>query len=159
MEPGNRQIRVSGLPIGWYLDAVLLDGKDVTDSQIQCGAGESVEGIVIRLTDQVTSIAGVVLDDRDRPLSEAAVIVYAEDASRWAYPSRHIAVARPNAKGQYQVKGLPAGRYLAVAVDDIEEGEEYDPDLLEDLRRSAVRLTLERAESVIQNLTRAASRD
>ena len=50
--------------------------------------------------------------------------------------------ARPDQQGQYQVKGLPAGEYLAVAVEYVQEGMWNDPDYLEGLRRYSQRFSL-----------------
>jgi hypothetical protein len=42
----------------------------------------------------------------------------------------------------FNVGGLPAGRYMAIALDRLQAGEERDPELLDRIRDSAARLTL-----------------
>ena len=49
---------------------------------------------------------------------------------------------RPDPQGQWQIKGLPPGEYLAVAVDYVQEGTWNDPEYLESLRRYAQELTV-----------------
>jgi hypothetical protein len=45
--------------------------------------------------------------------------------------------ARADQQGQFQILGLPAGNYLAVAVDYVENGMWNDPEYLESLRQYA----------------------
>jgi hypothetical protein len=56
--------------------------------------------------------------------------------------SRHIASARPNQDGRFQVKNLPAGSYYAIALDYIAQGDWNDPDLLDRLKTQATRFSL-----------------
>ena len=70
------------------------------------------------------------------------VIVFANDPTKWAEDSRFVRSVRPDQQGQYEIKGLPAGEYLAVAVDYVAEGMWNDPEYLEGLRRYAQRVTL-----------------
>jgi hypothetical protein len=48
----------------------------------------------------------------------------------------------PTQQGRYEIKGLPAGEYLAVAVDYVQDGMWNDPEFLESLRRYAQKLTV-----------------
>jgi len=56
--------------------------------------------------------------------------------------------ARPDQQGQYQIRGLPAGEYLAVAIDYVQEGMWNDPEFLESLRRYAQRVTISEGNGV-----------
>jgi hypothetical protein len=56
-------------------------------------------------------------------------------------------MARPDQQGAFQVKDLPPGRYLAAAVDYLEEGEETNPDALERLRNTATPFALEEGDT------------
>jgi hypothetical protein len=68
--------------------------------------------------------------------------VFPPDAARWVGSSRFIGTARPDQNGRYRVSALPAGEYLAVALDSLDEGESGDPEFLESLRGAATTLTL-----------------
>jgi hypothetical protein len=48
---------------------------------------------------------------------------------------------------------LPAGNYLIAAVDDVQDGQWYDPDFLAELKPRAQRLSLAEAESKRIDLT------
>lgn len=63
------------------------------------------------------------------------------DALRWGR-SRYLATARPDQNGRFSVRGLPPGRYLAVAVDHMEAGDQTNPDYLESMRPRATKVTI-----------------
>ena len=50
--------------------------------------------------------------------------------------------ARPDQQGKFQIKGLPAGDYLAVAIDYVEDGMWNDPEYLESVRRYGEKVRL-----------------
>jgi hypothetical protein len=47
----------------------------------------------------------------------------------------------------YLIKGLPAGEYLAVAVESVEDGQWNEPEYLESIRRYGRKVTLTDAAS------------
>jgi hypothetical protein len=54
---------------------------------------------------------------------------------------------RPDQNGRFSIRGLPETRYLALAVDYLEPGEETDPERLGELRTKATQLNLGDGES------------
>ena len=50
--------------------------------------------------------------------------------------------ARPDRQGQWRVKALPPGGYLAIALEYVEDGAWNDPEYLESLRKAASSVTL-----------------
>jgi hypothetical protein len=97
------------------------------------------------LTDRITTVSGTVQPRRER--AGYSVVVFPDDSTRWAYPSRYVRTARVDDSGRFSIGGLPANeRYYAVAVDYLEEGEEQDPQILERLRSRAMTFTLGEAE-------------
>lgn len=122
--------------------AIFQEGRDVTDNVFELRSGEILSGIQIVLSTRVTSVRGQLTDDKGAPLADGTILVFSNDAERWAEDSRFVRAARPDQQGQYEIRGLPAGDYLAIAVDYVEEGSWNDPDYLESLRRFAQRLTL-----------------
>lgn len=139
----TRRLRVGGLPPAWVLKAVTHNGLDVTDSGVEFRDGQTTSDVEMVLTDRATDLSGTVQDPRGKPSTDYIVVAFASDSSRWGYGTRFVRSVRPNQEGRFSLKGLPAGEYLAVALDYLEPGEEADPELLEAWRPSATRVTLE----------------
>ena len=139
-------IRSFRMPPGFTLKAVLHDGTDVTDSGVAFKPGETVSGLQVVLSASSNSVSGSVTDANGRPVADYAVLIFSEDPGRWGFMSRHVTMARPDQQGGFQAKNLPAGRYLAAAVEAVEEGQETDPELLERLRTLATAFSLGESE-------------
>ena len=82
-------------------------------------------------------MTGGVRSESGQLARDYAVVVFAEDRERWAFPSRFVALARPNQDGRFSVHGLPPERYLAIAVPSIRGFEWQDPEFLERARGEA----------------------
>ncbi len=149
---GPRGVRVTGVPRPWALKAVALDGQDVTDTLFEMGPGAATRHLAVVLTDRSTEISGTVRDEQDNPLTDLTVVAFATDQQLWRPQSRFIQAVRPDRNGVYSVRGLPPGEYLLQAVDDIEQGEWYDPAVLESLRSGATRLLLQEGDAKTQDL-------
>jgi hypothetical protein len=136
---GPFHLDTQGIPDGWAVSAITLDGRDVTDEPIELNGRDAQAEIV--LTDRIASVNGVVQSREGG--SGHSVIVFADDESRWTYPSRFVRVTRADDRGRFEVNGLPPNeRYLAVAVDYLEDGEEQNPELLGRLRGRAMSFVL-----------------
>jgi hypothetical protein len=143
---GPRTFRISGLPSGWAIKSVLHDGRDVTDAMEFRGT-EDVSGLQIVLTNQVTTVSGTVSNDKGESLKEYSLVVFPDDSSKWTPLSRYLATARPDQNGQFKIEKLPAGNYLAIALDYLEEGDSSDPDFLARVRDAATKFGLGDGES------------
>jgi hypothetical protein len=133
---GPRLIRVTNVPSGWALKSVTLNGTDITDSPYEFKGEGTITGLEIVLTDRLTDLSGTVKDSRSQPLRDYVVVTFPDDSAQWDR-SRFIRTGRPDQDGTFEIKGLPPGRYLAVALESLEQGAENDPDLLEQVRQSA----------------------
>jgi hypothetical protein len=129
-------------PPGWMLKAVHLDGVDITDTPTDLTGVTEVTGLEITLTNRLTHVTGGVTDDRGAALKDYSVVVFATDPERWGGQSRFLRSARPDQDGRFQIQGLPAGEYFAVAVEYIQLGDWMDPEVLEQLRFRATRFSL-----------------
>jgi len=136
---GPSRLEINGVPDGWAVKAILLDGEDVTDDLFDISGKTGTIRVV--MTDRPTSLSGTVLSDRDS--RDHNVIVFAEDATKWTSPSRFVRAARADADGRFEIRGLPPGeRYLVAALSYLEDGEEQDRQLLQRLRGRATSVTL-----------------
>jgi len=143
---GPRRLQLLRAPPGFALDAVRLDGADLTDAVLPFGrADQSLDGVEVVLTNQVSEITGVVADRRGRPNDRAAIFVFAVDDSTWYPRSRFVGVTTADREGRYRIEGLPAGDYYAAPVAranvDIRRDAD-DRDFLDSLTAGAVRVTI-----------------
>jgi hypothetical protein len=138
---GRARMQVT-VPDGWMVKSITRDGRDVADGSLQLASGEELSGIDVLLTSRVTKIEGQLLDERNQPIRDATILVFPSDADKWFENSKTIRAARLDQQGRWQAKGLPAGEYLAIALDYVEDGAWNDPDYLESLRRDAKKVTL-----------------
>ncbi len=87
------------------------------------------------------------LDERGRPVGNFSVVVFSVDPRRWAFPSRFIALGRPNQQGRFTIAGLPPEDYFVVAVPPIAGTGWQDPEFLESLRSVAQSVTLSEGDA------------
>jgi protocatechuate 3,4-dioxygenase beta subunit len=143
----SRLIRVNA-PQGWALESVMIGGEDVTDAPIPLSPGQRVTGVQVVLTDKLTDVSGMVADARGQPVLDAAVVIFPSDDRLWTPQSRFVRVARPDQGGRYQIRGLPAhAGYLAVAVQELEDGQAGDPEFLASVRAAGTALSLNKGET------------
>jgi hypothetical protein len=135
----------------WQMKRVLREGVDVTDTPLDFDT--DVDGLEIELTQRLTTVSGGVSDDDGGGVAlDATVIAFADDPGKWGPHSRFIESARPDQQGRFTIRGLPPGRYLAIAVGYLEPGKERDPDLLEAWRRGGTSFTLSEGETYALDL-------
>ena len=139
---GPSRLDIQGVPDGWTVKAILLDGDDVTDGTFDLGS--KTGNIRVVMTDRVASLNGTIQSNSD--LRDYNVIVFPEDAAKWTFPSRFVRTVRADAQGRFRVEGLPPERYLAAALDYLEDGGEQNRQLLERLRSRASALTIGEGE-------------
>lgn len=136
---GPSRIEVQGVPDGWAVKAILLDGEDVSDESVDLSGKSGTLRVI--MTDRLTSLSGTVQSDRD--IRDHNILVFAEDATKWTSPSRFVRATRADAEGRFEIRGLPPGeRYLVAALTYLEDGEEQDRRLLQQLRGRATSVTL-----------------
>jgi len=96
-------------------------------------------------------VSGQVADSQGSP-SDATVIVFSSDSDKWVQDSRFVRATRSDADGRFQISGLPAGEYFAVAVDYVQDGMWNDPQYLEGRRRAAQRVLVSDGDTVALSL-------
>jgi len=154
---GTYLIRVAGLSAQWALKGVYASGRDVSDSPLEVRNNQSTTGVSIVLTDRPTEITGTVVDGRNLAAPDAWVIAFSVDAGAWRPQTRQVQASRADSGGVFHMRGLPPGDYHLVALDDVEQGAWYDPSFLENVRISAVRVSLNEGEVRSQPLKLASS--
>ena len=141
---GGRVFQFMNPPKGWVLKRVSYENDDITDRGHDFKPGEELEGFEIVMTRRTQRVSGKVTTDSGEAAKEYTVVAFAEDQQKWTLPStRWIASARPDQDGRFEMTQLPAGKYLAVAVEYVAQGEWNDPEWLARAAKNATRFTVE----------------
>jgi hypothetical protein len=144
---GTLALRVENLPSQWMVKSIVVGSTDVTDGPFELRGTEQFTNARIVLTDRLTEVNGAVTQS-NKGVKDASVLVFAEDANLWTFPTRYVRMIRSDADGRFTLRGLPPGAtYLAAAVDYLEDGEWQDPEFLERLRESASRVAIRDGET------------
>jgi protocatechuate 3,4-dioxygenase beta subunit len=161
---GPRVLRLTGAVGDWTLKAVLLNGRDVTDTPLVFGSpGQSIDGLEVVLTDRVSELTGRALDASGHAVTDATVAIFSTDRALWSAPSlwgetsRFVVSARTGRDGAFSVRHLPPGYYYAAAMTQVGPGERRNLELLEALVPDATQLTILEGEmetTVLRVLTR-----
>jgi hypothetical protein len=144
---GSFLFRIPTLPAGYMIKSVRLDGRDLTDRPLDIKGTDDMAGLEVVITSDVTEIVGAPTDATGHAVDDYGIVVFADDAALWRYPSRFVATARPDQQGRFKITNLPPGRYLVVALEYVEGGQEQDLEYLESLRPIATPFTLSWGEA------------
>jgi protocatechuate 3,4-dioxygenase beta subunit len=143
---GTRVIRVVGLPEGWALRSVRLDGADVTDAGIEFRQGD-VSDVEVIVTATPTRIDGTLVNEKGQPAGDRTVIVFSADTTRWSgFMNRYVTSSRAAADGTFRIAALPPGAYFAAVVEPVGDSEWMAPENLDRLRAAATKFILVEGE-------------
>ena len=150
---GGRLFQFMNPPKGWFIKRITHEGEDITDRGREFKPGEQLDGFEIVMTRRAQRLTGRVSTDSGEPAKEYTVVAFAEDESKWGLASsRWVASARPDQDGRFEFTQLPAGKFLAVAVDYVAQGEWNDPEWLARAAKNATKVTIEEGASATLDL-------
>jgi hypothetical protein len=139
--PGRYFIRIGGGYRNWTFHSVMVNGRDASVVPVELDS--DVGGVTITFTDRPSELTGQVATDAE--VQSATVLVFPSDPQAWVgygSQSRRFATARPDKAGNFRIRNLPAGDYLAVAIPDKMAGDWQNPKFLESLVAEATRVRL-----------------
>ena len=148
---GPMRLLISNLPDGWALKMVRFNGADITDEVVDFGNGARRDLEVV-LTDQIAHVVGRVTDRRGNHVSRYTVVVFPSETDRLEGSPRRVRGIGPDHDGVYHLQGLPAGDYLATAVNALPQNAWFDPRVLEQLWSRATSFRLGDGEYQTLNL-------
>lgn len=141
---GRVLLRIIGTSV-WQLKSVMLRGVDIIDTPLDLI--DDVDGLRLVLTDKLTEASGNVVDAaRDAPDGFVVVILPREEIEGVA-GSRYTRAARLPRPDRFSVRGLPAGDYVAAALEWLDPGQEWDPRVRAAIRESGERVSLADGQS------------
>jgi hypothetical protein len=138
-------------PIGnWWLKSLAAGGRELLDAPIELR--QNLSDFVLTLSDEASTLTGAVVDGSGAPAPELFVVAFSADRAMWFANSRRVAAVHPDRTGRYTIRNLPPGDYR-VAVADLDQGEWFDPAVLERLLPSAVPFVIAGREQKTIDLT------
>lgn len=137
----------------WIVKSISVDGRDITAEVMDLTGTNAVSGVVITLTDKMSSVTGLVRGRDGQPVRNYVVVLLPRDSIEPAVASRWIRTARAESNGRFQLQRILPGRYVAAAVDHIEPGQQYAPEYQQLLRRRARELTVGEDQALTLDLT------
>jgi hypothetical protein len=149
---GRVLFTVPGLPPTWMIKSVTLEGRDITDVPLELARRQTVSGVRVTLTDKVGEVAGYVTDAKGQNLSDYVVVIQPAEQKEPAAAARIVRAARPDTNGRFEVRGLRTGRYLATAIESMEQNRQYSPEFQKELRRGAREFSLKEGETLSLDL-------
>ena len=135
-----RQLRIEGLPAGWRLKGIYLDGVDLLAGPPP--EATQLAGVTIVLTAVHSEVSGTVIGERGAPVPDAEVLIYPRDPALLVNADRWARWVRADRRGAFVVRDLPTGSYLAVALADVDGSRWSTAEYLNTFRRSAIAFTL-----------------
>jgi hypothetical protein len=123
--PGPFTLEVA-VPDGWAVKSITMGGLDASELAVDIGNEQAVP-VTLVLTDRMTDVSGTV---GGTDAAGAYVVVFPSDSGNWT--PRRVRSVQADARGRFRILGLPPGeRYRAVAVKELNDGEEDDPEFLQ----------------------------
>ncbi len=139
-------------PPAWVIKSVTLEGNDITDEPLELAGKQTISGVVIRLTDKLTQISGRVSDGRGQVLRDYVVVIQPLEVQEPVVAARRIRTARPDTSGRFETRGMRPGRYVATAVEALEQGRQFSPEFREQLRGRGREFSVREGESIALDL-------
>jgi len=117
---GRRRLQLTHLPDDWALKAILVGDQDVTDRPIAFGrANQGLRNVTIVLTDRISEISGIVVDDRNRFVPAVQVLAFSVLSERWYSGSRFLRRESTGPDGSFVIKGLPPGEFYICSIREL----------------------------------------
>jgi protocatechuate 3,4-dioxygenase beta subunit len=139
-------------PDGWSLLSVTLDGRDVTDEPIDLAGVPSLSGVVVTIASDLPHLRGTVAGPGGEPARDYAVVLQPAEALEPDAAARRVHVLRPDAQGTFESPGLRPGRYVATAIEGLDDGRQYSPAFRDQLRPRGREIQVERRGDVTLDL-------
>ena len=139
-------------PSGWRPSTFEVDGRDAMDFLLEVQPGQDITGATLTLTQGGARVSGTLQAASGQPTADYTIVLFADDGRYWTPHSRRIHATRPSTDGRYSLRNLPAGTYRLAAVDDLEEGQWFDPAVLREIAPAALSVTIGPNEAREQNI-------
>lgn len=142
---GRVVFRALGLPQPWILKSLIVNGIEVVDAPVDATKRQATS-IDVVISDKSATLTGYGKSADGEPVDDFVVLMFPTVEPSDTIPLRYMHTSRPDPNGQYRISRIPAGRYLVAAVEHVEEGGEWNPELRNRLRPLARSITVGEGE-------------
>ena len=158
--PGRYFVLVSAAAMpGWTIESTTLGGRNLDESPLELGTSD-VGGVVVTFTDHPSEIRGTVHAASSATTAtanlDATVVIFPTNYRDWidhGMSTRRQRTATVGKGGTFTLSGLPAGDYLAAAVNSDAIDNQRDPKTFDALARIASHFALTAGEKKTIDLT------
>lgn len=150
--PGRYWIALRGVPTGMSVKSGTAGGEDVLDRPLELTGDREPPELSMELSAERSGLDGRLALSSGAPATDFYVIVFSSDREHWIRGSRRIRATRPGSDGQFSFDDMPPGEYRLAAMTDVEDGEWFDPTLLDALMSSSVNIRVVAGRRSVQDL-------
>ena len=134
------------------MKSVVVNGDDVTGAPLDLGDRVTLPNVAITLTNRLTRVSGQVSDARAQPVRDYVAVIVPADTYEVGVMARRVRAIRPGPEATFTTQGVMPGRYLAVAVEGLEDGRQFSPEFQQQVRRLGQEFILREGETATLNL-------
>nr|MBA2354758.1 carboxypeptidase regulatory-like domain-containing protein [Acidobacteriota bacterium] len=139
---GRVQLRLVGVPEGWWTRAVRQGGTDATDA-VEIGSASVIAGVELVVSTKPTALRGTVTHTSGTP-ADAVVLLFTRDEPRWeqSVNAAGTMLVRTGEDGHFRSPRVRPGRYYVVALGatEVKSDDFGDPEYLRALAPRATRI-------------------
>jgi hypothetical protein len=132
------------------LHSVSLNGADITEKPYDWNNGD-LRGVEIVIGDGA-HVNGVAKNARGEMVRDYRVALFPANGKPSMLTARFIHTGSADPNGRFQITRLPAGEYLGVAVESLEQGHEWDPAFHQRAGPAARRFSLKEGQTLTLEL-------
>jgi hypothetical protein len=149
---GSRRFAMISVANGWYIKEARVRGVDALETPFDFGlTAREFDDVEIVVSSSGATVSGTVVNAAGRAPSNADVVLFSTDSSKWYQRSQSVSHEPVSPDGSFRIASLPPGSYYLVALSDtgdlIDSGDWQDPATLDVLRRGAMRVEVSEGET------------
>ena len=136
-------------PAPWLVRSAMIGDQDSLDLPVDIR--QSIADAVITLTDRPSELSGRI-ETVTGAAADYSIVLFPENRAMWVAPARRIQTVKTAVDGTFSFRNVPPGDYRIGAVDDVEQGEWYDPAFLQRLLPASMKVSIVEGEKKVQDI-------
>jgi len=128
---GPVNLTAAGLGNGWHVEAIEVEGKDVTSLGLDAALGAHLRNVVLNVSTEYAAVSGIVHSEDGQPIADVQVALIAKDRNLWktlTNKPRGYRTASTGQDGSFTFSGVRPGTYYAIVARDVDLAALADPD-------------------------------